>query len=77
MTAMTTQVRRGHHLGKLEIQLTLEPISQDEYDQVLGEIENSYIFYQKVMDEEKVDENGFIQSFLLQPRQHTNPPGLR
>ena len=77
MTAMTTQVRRGHHLGKLEIQLTLEPISQEEYDQVLGEIENSYIFYQKVMDEEKVDENGFIQSFLLQPRQHTNPPGLR
>ena len=77
MTAMTTQVRRGHHLGKLEIQLTLEPISQEEYDQVLGEIEISYIFYQKVMDEEKVDENGFIQSFLLQPRQHTNPPGLR
>ena len=47
MTAMTTQVRRGHHLGKLEIQLTLEPISQEEYDQVLGEIEISYILLSK------------------------------
>ena len=36
-------------------------------------------FVGKVMDEEKVDEeaNGFIQSFLLQPRQHANPPGSR
>ena len=47
MTAMTTQVRRGHHLGKLEIQLTLEPISQEEYDQVLREIEFSYILLSK------------------------------
>ena len=29
-----TQVRRGHHLGKLEIQLTMTPITQEEYDQV-------------------------------------------
>ena len=50
MTAMTTQVRRGHHLGKLEIQLTLEPISQEEYDQVLGEIRNRKCFARKVIE---------------------------
>ena len=39
----------------------------------------SRLFALKVMDEEKVDEeaNGFIQSFLLQPRQNANPPGSR
>ena len=63
---------------KLKIEnVLLERISQEEYDQVLGEIGNRKCFARKVMDEEKVDENGFIQSFLLQPRQHTNPPGLR
>ena len=29
-----TQVRRGRHLGKLEVELTLAPITQEEYDQV-------------------------------------------
>ena len=56
--------------------------SEEEYVQVVYEV--SYkkllllilpIFY-KVMDEEKVDEegNGFIQSFILQQRQNAHRP---